>query len=234
MGKIAAFPAQRSVDNRFDENLATVSPVESLKYAQDVSSRVYVQLIASDAVEVGSTSTVIMATGHSAIRGDILRFTSGPFADREAVVEQVGAATITLADELPSAPDTGNAFDITRYCRPRVNSSGEVVVSSSATPNVLLVYDTVAAVADTTLTTVASYTAPSATTVAVISAGGEVYAVYTLVLNTVDIMTWRTGPDRSFCKDIKLSLATSDILDIKVEHFFPGRTFDFEASMFGF
>lgn len=68
-----------------------------------------------------------------------------------------------------------------------------------------------------------------------ISASGTAYAKFQLFLNASLIDTKRSGPERSvdFDFDIPLALAASDILDVKVTHYYAGLTEDFEATVYG-
>jgi len=86
-----------------------------------------------------------------------------------------------------------------------------------------------------TPTTLATYTAASATKVSRVSCSGTVYAKFQLYLNTVLIETRRTGPDRTidFPFEAPLSLAVSDILDVKVTHYQTSLMENFETTIYG-
>jgi len=90
----------------------------------------------------------------------------------------------------------------------------------------------------TTKTTIltATYSA-TFNNIALVSVSGQDYAKYFLTVNTVDIDTRRTGPDRNLDFDFKsnpLGLSVGDVVDIKVEHFFTGDLLDFEATIYGY
>lgn len=99
----------------------------------------------------------------------------------------------------------------------------------------VLATGTALAVGSITLTTIVTRTAPAAETVSQISCSGQNYAKFTLVLNTVIIDTKRNGPGRNvdFIFFQPLALISSDILDVKVEHFQTGEINDFEATVYG-
>ena len=90
-------------------------------------------------------------------------------------------------------------------------------------------------VTDSTLTTILTYTAPTVKKISRIGVSGTDYAKFQLFLNTVLIETKRSGPSRSmdFVFDHPLSLAASDILDVKVTHYNTGLTSNFESTIYG-
>lgn len=83
-----------------------------------------------------------------------------------------------------------------------------------------------------TLSTIVTYVAPSTKGVVRISCSGTVYAKYRLVLNTTTIEIKRSGPDYTI-EFGAFALATTDTLDVKVEHFYTGQTEDFESTIYG-
>lgn len=89
-------------------------------------ARVFGSLVATDAVEAASTTTVINATAHVALVGDVIRLTSGADALVERVVFSKTANTITLSRALPSAPAAADTFSIIRHATPMVNASGGI------------------------------------------------------------------------------------------------------------
>lgn len=86
-----------------------------------------------------------------------------------------------------------------------------------------------------TLSTILTYTAATAKRLVRIGVSGTDYAKFQLFLNTVLIETKRSGPDRSldFAFTSPLSLAIGDILDVKVTHYAPGVSADFESTIYG-
>ncbi len=113
-----------------------------------------------------------------------------------------------------------------------VTSSGSVVATPD--PNTVLATGAQTLISDNILTTVATFTATVTTRITSIIASGTDYAKYTVVLNTVDILTLRTGPDRNTGAFINLELAATDVIDIKVEHFDTSVTMNAEATILGF
>lgn len=98
-----------------------------------------------------------------------------------------------------------------------------------------LAVGTITSVPDNTLTTIVTYTAVSAVRLSRISVSGTVYSKFQLFFNTVLIETKRSGPERSldFIFDLPLSLAPTDILDVKVTHYNPAILADFESTVYG-
>lgn len=98
-----------------------------------------------------------------------------------------------------------------------------------------LAYDDVVGVPASTPTTILTYTAATAKKVTRIGVSGTDYAKFQLFLNTVLIETRRSSPERSldFLFNSPLSLAASDVLDVKVTHYAPGVLADFESTVYG-
>lgn len=86
-----------------------------------------------------------------------------------------------------------------------------------------------------TTTTILTYTAATDKKLTRIGVSGTDYAKFQLFLNTVLIETRRSSPERSldFIFNSPLSLANSDILDIKVTHYATGVLADFESTIYG-
>lgn len=112
-----------------------------------------------------------------------------------------------------------------------------VDVDDSAIPNSVLPLagGSVTAVPDATITTICTFTATGSTKVTRISCSGTIYGSYRLFLNTVLIETKRSSPDRSidFSFSSPLQLNLSDILDVKVTHYYTGHLEDFDATVYG-
>lgn len=106
----------------------TGSPVGYFKSAIDVAASSSVYLVGGDAAEAGSTNRSIVATAHAALRGDILRFTSGTESGKEVTVKSVTANGIEIVEVLGAAPGVGDTFLIYRYRRQLVDSSGNSFV----------------------------------------------------------------------------------------------------------
>lgn len=118
-------------DDRLIAQFATVEPVRQLQNGLSVTAHQFVRLVGSDACEVGSTSSVINATAHAALVGDVIKFSSGTFSGREVKVSSVAPNTLTLAETLTSAPSAGDTFDILRHKYPLVDSTGAVAITGS-------------------------------------------------------------------------------------------------------
>jgi hypothetical protein len=92
--------------------------------------------VATDAAEAGTTTTVINATAHSAVAGDVIIMTNGG-EDGEAIeVASVTANTITLISALSGAPSATETFTI---IRPVVlNKANLIQLDSTLNDKVLL------------------------------------------------------------------------------------------------
>lgn len=114
---------------------ATVVPTSAARHALDVVSNSFAQNIDSDAAETGSTIESIVAIGHSAEPGDVIRFTSGALSGRETIVAKSGSTAnlIALAVTLPSAPANGDTFDVLRRTTPLVDSEGKIETAGGGT-----------------------------------------------------------------------------------------------------
>jgi hypothetical protein len=91
----------------------------------DVVGHEFCQLVVSDAAEAGSNDWSIVATGHVARKGDIIRITGGANINTESMVYDVpDANTIILAEALDNDIAATDSFDILRFTRPLVTSLG--------------------------------------------------------------------------------------------------------------
>ena len=108
--------------------------------------------------------------------------------------------------------------------------------SSSAAPNEILVDGSVAGLGASTLSTIATYNNSSGSKKRIhsIIASGEIYACYYIVVNTVTVVTKRSGPSRNVEFFLNIDLDDGDIIDLKVEHFTTGDTANFEGTILGF
>lgn len=121
---IKGYPSQEKRDDS-KQSVVTVQPVNNGGYGVETKGNVTAAIVASDAVEAGSTERIINATAHSAEAGDIIRFTTGgTLFPREIPVESVTTNTITLAKPAPSVPTTADPFDIMRYFNETVSLTG--------------------------------------------------------------------------------------------------------------
>jgi len=98
-----------------------------------------------------------------------------------------------------------------------------------------LAYDEATSVPASTLTTILTFTAASATKITRIAVSGTDYAKFQLFLNTTLIETRRSSPERSmdFVFESPLALDAADIFDVKVTHYAPGVLADFESTLYG-
>lgn len=120
--------------------------------------------------------------------------------------------------------------------RLETDAEGNLYVNDVSTLSVgILAVSSVTGVLASTLTTVVTYTAASDMKATRITCSGQTYAKVQLVLNTATIETKRMGPDRNieFVFDHPLSLPSGSILEVKVTHFVPGESADYEASIYG-
>ena len=120
-------------DDRLVPQYATVEPVRELQNALSVLSHEFVREVGTDSVEANSTTILINATGHAAKVGDVIRITSGTLSGQEVKVYSVATNSITLAEELASAPALGVTFQILRHKYPVVEATGEIKVTGSFT-----------------------------------------------------------------------------------------------------
>lgn len=110
---------------------ATVNPAGRYKNGIDTIAHTTAQLVASDLVESSSTTTIINATAHNALPGDVIIFTSGNLDKQFAHVFSITPNTITLCQILSQAPATNDGFDILRFSFARVNASGGFAIDTT-------------------------------------------------------------------------------------------------------
>jgi len=123
MGVISGHPSALR-EKAVADLVNTVQPVRLGRAAADVVAHSHVEIAATDAVEALSTTTSIVATAHVARVGDIIRLTSGAVSGFEATVVAVAANSITLGQELPSAPAAAVTFQILRHRSPTLGPGG--------------------------------------------------------------------------------------------------------------
>ena len=117
----------------------TIQAISEKRNGLEVYSNFYHQrIVQGDIVEdvlvvpdENQTIVGIQATGHSAKRGDLIRFTSGTSQYREIKVYKVkDANNFYLSEEVPAGEIVAtNTFDILRATQPRVTSDGDLIVS---------------------------------------------------------------------------------------------------------
>lgn len=111
----------------------TVEPTRQGQVGFTVNAHQFCRSVGNDAAEANSTTTVITATAHVALVGDIINFTSGTLSGLEFKVSAVAANTITVVQTMTSAPGVGDTFEILRYKTPTVTSTGAVQVDAAFT-----------------------------------------------------------------------------------------------------
>lgn len=113
----------------------TITPKGTNRQAMDVqSSGVY--LVADDIAEAGSTDGMILATGHSAKKGDLIRFlsTANNIQEFEMHVDYVETDVIYLLGRVSANIEASDTFQILRHVTPRYDSSGASLASVVAPP----------------------------------------------------------------------------------------------------
>lgn len=135
------YPSTQKTDRTSPQH-ATLEPIRKNQFGLTVNGHIAVRGVGADVVEAGSTTTVINATAHIAEVGDVIRFTSGTHDGREVKVWAVDANTITIAEDLESAPAAAVTFDILRPKYLKVSSDGSLSTSSGPTQFVLDGVDT--------------------------------------------------------------------------------------------
>lgn len=117
-------------DDRLSAQFSTVEPIREEQFGLSVLSHQFVYEVGTDAAEAGSTAYSIVATGHVALKGDVIQITSGALSGREVRVWEVSANLITLAETLSSAIAAAVTFKILRHKYPSVDSTGAVNVNA--------------------------------------------------------------------------------------------------------
>lgn len=122
--------ADKKKSNDGRQDFATLNPVREGQFGLDVVAHTFCQEIGTDAAETGSTTRVINATGHTALVGDVISFTSGALDTCEYRVSEVDTDTITTSEEMAFAPSNGDTFSILRQKVPTVGSDGGIAIST--------------------------------------------------------------------------------------------------------
>jgi hypothetical protein len=133
MATDSGYPNQKKTISERAQHV-TIAPIREQQWGYDVNAHQYVQEIATDAAEANSTASVINATAHAAIPGDVIYFTSGALDKSEYGVLSVTDDTITVVEQMRAAPSTGDVFQVMRFKHPVVNSSGSPQVTASPGP----------------------------------------------------------------------------------------------------
>ena len=110
--------------------------------------------------------------------------------------------------------------------------SGFVDVSAQASSVIVVGQQTLVGV--NTLTTVVTMTANGYDHVTKISCSGDESAKWQLFVNSVLVDTKRGGLNMEFQFSNPLYLAATNVLDVKVTHYYTGETPTFDATIYGF
>lgn len=127
-GKIEEFTENNKVKLEF----ATMTRKGNSKIALDTAP-MNVYNVASDIAEAGSTDYKIVATGHSAKKGDTIRFlvTANALEELEINVKSISANEIVLDGVLSASITAADTFDILRPITPRVDSTGAAITTAA-------------------------------------------------------------------------------------------------------
>jgi hypothetical protein len=129
MSSAKGYPSQTKLD-RVKSEFSTVEPVREGQNALSVNAHLFMRVVGTDAAEAASTSSVIVATAHAALKGDVIRFTSGTHSGKEFKVYATATNSITLVEDLAAVVGTGDTFEILRHKYPVVNADGTLSVST--------------------------------------------------------------------------------------------------------
>jgi hypothetical protein len=127
---VKGWPTQKKDQVNSSNQFATVQPLDQDKYGLDVHASSTVALVGTDAAETGSTESVINATSHAAVMGDLILFTAGADDGQQVRVLSVTANTITVTP-LTAAPANGDGFRILRHRNALVDDNGKLEVNAS-------------------------------------------------------------------------------------------------------
>jgi len=119
----------KKIETRSKVEPSTVQYIGENRQGLDVVSQTAYRLIGSDAVEANSTTSLIVATAHSAKVGDVVKFTSGVLDTRFAFIQETATNSITLSQTLNVAPSAADTFQIWRPGILAVNDAGEIPVT---------------------------------------------------------------------------------------------------------
>lgn len=97
--------------------------------------------VGSDAAEAGTTTTVINATAHSAVAGDIIVMTSGGEDGEAREVASVTANAITLSSALSGAPSATETFNILRPVAVGKNGGKLCYIKNTSNQDVFISFD---------------------------------------------------------------------------------------------
>jgi hypothetical protein len=123
--------------DRVPGEYACIVPTGGNLNALAVDSSMYVYQVGVDTVDAGTTTSTIIAAGIGAVavRGDIIRITSGALIGIEVRVLSTATNSVTLTEDLPSVPATNVTFVILRFIHPVASSAGSPTTTMSYTRN---------------------------------------------------------------------------------------------------
>lgn len=127
------YPCQRKED-RLSAEFATLQPVTPNRFGLETVANCFAFQVATDTAD-SCTTTVITAAAHKAIKGDIIKWTTGAMDDRMFTVWDTDTDTITLSQTMDSAPAVGSAFTIMRYSPGLVSATGSSTAAITFTRN---------------------------------------------------------------------------------------------------
>jgi hypothetical protein len=117
--------------DRLSAEYACVNPVGQNSNGLVVNASLFVFSVGTDQVDAGSTTDTIVAAAHAALRGDVIRFTSGALSGVSVAVASTTTNNIILGEDLSVAPTALDDFVILRYINPVANSVGSLSTALS-------------------------------------------------------------------------------------------------------
>lgn len=131
LGLVPGFtPDQSASKNEF----VTVQDTNTQRRSLDVVSRGLFRALAIDAAEANSSKRLLVATGHGALPGDMIRFATGANQYCEAGVLSVpDANNIILATELDNVIGVGDTFYVMKFVTPLFDNTGALNITGTVT-----------------------------------------------------------------------------------------------------
>ena len=125
---LKGFPSTEKLARTGAEH-ACITPMGYKQAGLNVMVQYVAQVGVDDAAEALSTNAVIVATGHVARKGDVIRITSGANIQIDVACVDTDANSITLGADLPADMGVGDTFQILRGITPTTSASGSVGAS---------------------------------------------------------------------------------------------------------
>jgi len=126
-----------SQDIKLKPKFSTITPLGSRRRALDVNGGGYYEVSAAAAVEAGSTSSLIVITGHSVKVGDLIRIitSANGIEEQEMFVEEVvDANSFKLAGDCSAEFAAADTIDIYRYVTQKLTSDGSSTATLTSPP----------------------------------------------------------------------------------------------------